>query len=855
MEDFQKSPLWKKSFAEAGDGFEKQRQLLTTAFLDFRERVSLLVGQIHKDMPSLTVHDITHLDSLWWTASEIAGADYPLNPAEAFVLGGAFLLHDSAHCVAAYPGGIEEIQRLPEWQHFSAEYRKNEIELKKGTDEFQLVLFEVLRTLHPLQARRLPIIHWQAPGESTPLYLLQNDELRNAYGSLIGEIAESHWSYPHELERFNHFKVNPPVCLHPAPWTVDVLKISVLLRTADAAHIDAKRAPRFLSALVQPGGTSLTHWKFQSRMHEVKLDSNLNRNDLRVSGTPFPEDEQDAWWMAYDTARMIDGELQAADRLLIDLNRDRLAARSVAFSYSPEAFSRNVPTEGWQPVDTSIKITDIQTMVSRFGGEKLYGKKPSAALKEILQNAVDAIHACRSLGGLGEDEGEIEVSIDDTLSGHWLHITDTGIGMSRYVLTNVLLDFGRSLWRSGDLRGEWQELKASGFEAIGQFGIGFFSIFMLGDKVKVLTRRYENKSSEKPEWLMEFTSGTNKRPVLRPPRENERLKRHGTRVSVFLGKEKMDEICQKKPWQNESKLQFESVLASLLPCVDINIFIRKNSSGKINLIKANDWIKIHPTDLIQRMNPEFFQYYSELSKHLTEIKDANGRIKGRLSVEFGNDIPDYFNTNAIGSIKGVYAGTIQGLYGIIESKAQEDLARNKSSPNVNSSELAIWAEVHKEHLVSENEIDTTNSSILYKFGASPSGLIIGHLNGKPISYEDFLVTSKTTKDFVIHEGQISYDDEMDDDILRREFEIQFTRDFNLLEVSNLENPDWLDDLYEEEENFENRDMSELIFELLEKTWGKIFFVQDYARVGTVSGVNVLRICSIPTEKDPNEGEI
>jgi HSP90 family molecular chaperone len=249
--------------------------------------------------------------------------------------------------------------------------------------------------------------------------------------------------------------------------------------------------------------------------------------------------------MAYDASRMIDGELRAADRILTDLQRPRLAARSVAFSYSPEAFSRNVPTDGWQPVDTSIKITDIKSMVERFGGEKLYGSDPAAALREFLQNSVDAIHACRKLGGLSDEEGEIEVAVEDASDGHWLHITDTGIGMSRYVLTEVLLDFGRSLWRSADLRGEWNGLPATGFEAIGQFGIGFFSVFMLGQRVRVATRRYESKPDESEQWLLEFSAGTDKRPVLRVPSERERLKRHGTRLSVLISEEKMLELCPK----------------------------------------------------------------------------------------------------------------------------------------------------------------------------------------------------------------------------------------------------------------------------------------------------------------------
>jgi hypothetical protein len=226
-------------------------------------------------------------------------------------------------------------------------------------------------------------------------------------------------------------------------------------------------------AINQPQGVSKEHWQFQARLHQPKCD--LERGELVISGNPFPEKELSAWWLAYDSACLANKELAAADLLLKDNRRpQRLAARSVAGTHSPEAFALHVPTDCWYPVDTAIKITDIKLVVERFGGEKLYGNDPSAALRELLQNAVDAIHACRSLHGLDQNEGEIEIALEDTSEGHWLHVTDNGIGMSRYVLTEVLLNFGRSLWRSTDLRGEWSGLSSSDFEAIGQFGIGFF---------------------------------------------------------------------------------------------------------------------------------------------------------------------------------------------------------------------------------------------------------------------------------------------------------------------------------------------------------------------------------------------
>jgi len=74
------------------------------------------VGRIASALPNLTQHDISHLDALWETATLIAGKDYPINPLEAFVFGGAILLHDSALSFEAYSGGITAIRSTIKWQ-------------------------------------------------------------------------------------------------------------------------------------------------------------------------------------------------------------------------------------------------------------------------------------------------------------------------------------------------------------------------------------------------------------------------------------------------------------------------------------------------------------------------------------------------------------------------------------------------------------------------------------------------------------------------------------------------------------------------------------------------------------------
>lgn len=62
---------------------------------------------------------------------------------------------------------------------------------------------------------------------------------------------------------------------------------------------------------------------------------------------------------------------------------------------------------------------------------------------------------------------------------------DDGIGMSERTITTSLLDFGKSFWSSDAVMQEFAGLLAKGLSATGRFGVGFFSVFVLGDVVRV----------------------------------------------------------------------------------------------------------------------------------------------------------------------------------------------------------------------------------------------------------------------------------------------------------------------------------------------------------------------------------
>ena len=729
------NPIWIRTLAEPTDPRESAAKArLRNHFLTFRERVAHLISTLGAELPALTVHDITHLDALWRVADQIAGADYQINPAEAFVLGGAFLLHDAAHVVAAYPRRLADIKDTVHWKDFIAQRHGGE-EPAPGSLSEKTALFFVLRHLHAEQAHRLPHVEWQLPGTGEKMFLLESLELRQYYGDLIGQIASSHHWSPHRVaEVFRERIVTPPAFL-PTEWQVDAMKLAFLLRTADAAHIDDQRAPWFLFALRQPSGISESHWRFQAKLGQCVRTA---QGELRISGSPFAIEERTAWWLAYDTARMIDDELRAARAMLQEEGRTPFAATTVQGVETPEAFSRHVPTTGWQPVGIAPRIDDVSRVIEMLGGSKLYGDEPAMALRELLQNSIDAVRALRAIGGLDDHEGQVVVSLENcgASDSFVLRVTDTGIGMSRNVLSRVLLDFGQSLWKSDRIREEWPGLASRKFDAAGQFGIGFFSVFMLGDHVTVTTRRHSRHIDDSAEqWTLSFDSGVRGRPLLRESTTDELLHRAGTRISVRIPKSVCSKILEQlhakrkqferdpyinvafshnitpdqrrnllaasaahkgKPWlmdehncdSEEAILHWASLIAWLCPSSDVSLDVCSGSKRQ-RAVVAGDWKTLPDEKLLARL-------FIEGNGPLIAI-NSDGECLGRLGICAPNQ-----QAEATLTYGGLRCGKIEGLCGIALAKRTEDLRRQEAVPLASVEAFDEWARsilqlsVHKD---------------------------------------------------------------------------------------------------------------------------------------------------------------
>jgi len=130
-------------------------------------------------------------------------------------------------------------------------------------------------------------------------------------------------------------------------------------------------------------------------------------------------------------------------------------------------------------------------------------------LRELISNASDALDRLRfeSLtdGEILEGDDRFEIRLDINKDDRTLTISDTGIGMNREEVVANIGTIAKS--GTGELRKRVQEKGSAADVAdlIGQFGVGFYSAFMVADKVKLVTRRAG--STEAVEWESEG-SGT-----------------------------------------------------------------------------------------------------------------------------------------------------------------------------------------------------------------------------------------------------------------------------------------------------------------------------------------------------------
>ena len=126
-------------------------------------------------------------------------------------------------------------------------------------------------------------------------------------------------------------------------------------------------------------------------------------------------------------------------------------------------------------------------------------------LRELISNASDAIdkryfHSLKEGGTTGIGKGDFEITISVNKEARTLTIADNGCGMSAEELENNL----GTIAKSGSYDFKKNNDQGEEIDIIGQFGVGFYSAFMVADKITVCTK---TESGESHMWESEGADG------------------------------------------------------------------------------------------------------------------------------------------------------------------------------------------------------------------------------------------------------------------------------------------------------------------------------------------------------------
>lgn len=252
----------------------------------------------------------------------------------------------------------------------------------------------------------------------------------------------------------------------------------------------------------------------------------------------------------------------------------------------------------------------------------LYSNK-EIFLRELISNASDAADKLRfeaiNHADWYESDPELKIQISFNKEARTVTIADNGIGMSR---DEVIANLG-TIARSGTkeffskLSGDDQKDAA----LIGQFGVGFYSAFIVADNIVVQTRRAVLPASEGVRWESqgagEFTIET----INRPER--------GTSITLHLREEEDDLL---------SSWKLKSIIRKYSDHISLPIQMQKEEwdEGKKEQVQKDEFENINQaTALWARPKSELTEeQYKEFYKHIShDFQDpltySHNRVEGR----------------------------------------------------------------------------------------------------------------------------------------------------------------------------------------------------------------------------------
>jgi molecular chaperone HtpG len=247
-------------------------------------------------------------------------------------------------------------------------------------------------------------------------------------------------------------------------------------------------------------------------------------------------------------------------------------------------------------------------------------------LRELVSNASDACDKLRFEAIDHPDwygtDTDLQIRIEHDAAARTITITDNGIGLSRQEAIDNLGTIARSGTKEffSNLTGD----KARDANLIGQFGVGFYSSFIVADRVTVESRRAGLTPEEGIRWESEGTGEFSIEPITRAER--------GTRVTLHLRAKPEDDDAS-DPADLLSGWRLQSIIRKYSDHISLPIRMKQEATKEGDAV---EWETVNQASALWTRSKSEIEdeQYREFYKHLTNDADAplawtHNRVEGR----------------------------------------------------------------------------------------------------------------------------------------------------------------------------------------------------------------------------------
>lgn len=269
---------------------------------------------------------------------------------------------------------------------------------------------------------------------------------------------------------------------------------------------------------------------------------------------------------------------------------------------------------------------------------------PDIFIRELISNASDACDKLRFLAtsddALYENDGELAIRIEIDKDAKTLTISDNGIGMNEAEVIDHLGTIAKSGTKA--FLDKLSDADKKDGNLIGQFGVGFYSGFIVAEKITVETRKAGEPSSEGVRWVSDGTGSFTTESIDKPAR--------GTCITLHL----KDEFVEREDGEYSylDRYKIKSLVSKYSDHISLSIQMRKevwqedanqddnDENAPVpngEMIVTDEWETINKASALWTRTPseidddEYSEFYKTVSYDFDEpLTWTHNRVEGRV---------------------------------------------------------------------------------------------------------------------------------------------------------------------------------------------------------------------------------